>query len=164
MSPRGRRPRLRHRHRHLALRLRLRASAAATHKRRQAIGHVKSFHHPNFHGLLLSSHIRNEASAAGESMASSSESVRTLDAAVGGIPRVAKAIAEIPNALRQRALEAAERSYRQTVRDLGYPEPDAEVWTCAVIFRVRSQVAQYEEAGGCESEAEIIKIRKAAKP
>jgi len=97
-------------------------------------------------------------------MASSSESVRTLDAAVGGIPRVAKAIAEIPTALRQRALEAAERSYRQTVRDLGYPEPDAEVWTCAVIFRVRSQVAQYEEAGGCESEAEIIKIRKAAKP
>ena len=100
----------------------------------------------------------------GESMASSSESERTLDAAVGGIPRVAKAIAEIPTALRQRALEAAERSYRQTVRDLGYPEPDAEVWTCAVIFRVRSQVAQYEEAGGGESEAEIInKIRKAAR-
>jgi hypothetical protein len=43
-------------------------------------------------------------------------------------------------------------------RDLGYPEPDAEVWTCAVMFRVRSQLAEHEAQDG-EGEAEIIEMR-----
>jgi hypothetical protein len=80
-----------------------------------------------------------------------------------GIPRVAKTIADIPSPLRQRALEAAERTYRQIVRDLGYPEPDVEVWTCAVMFRVRSHLAEHEPQDG-EGEAEIIEMRKAAGP
>ena len=51
-------------------------------------------------------------------MAASRDSERFLEEALSGIPRVAKAIADIPTALQQRALEAAERSYRQTVRNL----------------------------------------------
>jgi hypothetical protein len=96
-------------------------------------------------------------------MAPSRDSEGILEAALNGIPRVGKAIADIPSPLRQRALEAAERTYRQTVRDLGYPEPDAEVWTCAVMFRVRSQLAEHEAQDG-EGEAEIIEMRKAARP
>ncbi len=92
-----------------------------------------------------------------------SDRERTLDSAVAGIPRVAKTIAGIPTALRERALEAAERSYRQTLRDLGCQELDAQVWISAVMFRLRSQVAQYEEEGSA-SEAEIIKPRTAARP
>ncbi len=96
-------------------------------------------------------------------MAPGRDSEMILEAALDGIPRVAKAIANVPSPLQQRALEAAERAYRQTVRDLGYPEPDAEVWTCAVMFRVRSQLAEHEVQDG-EGEAEIIEMRKAVRP
>ena len=94
-------------------------------------------------------------------MAFSYETERILEAAVAGIPRLAKTIAEIPTALRERAFEAAERSYQRTVRDLGHAEADAEIWTSAVMFRLRSQVGGYEEAGGSGSEAEnFVKIPK----
>jgi len=96
-------------------------------------------------------------------MAPSRDSERILESALNGIPRVVKAIADIPSPLQQRALEAAERAYRQIVRELGYPEPDAEVWTCAVMFRVRSQLAEHDAEDG-EGGAEIIEMRKAASP
>ena len=70
------------------------------------------------------------------------ETERILEAAVAGIPRVAKTIADIPTGLRERAFEAAERSYQQTARGLGLAEADAQVWVCAVVFRLRSQVAE----------------------
>jgi hypothetical protein len=90
----------------------------------------------------------------------SSES-EILEAAVAGIPRLAKTIAEIPTALRERAFEAVERSYQRTVQDLGHAEADAQIWTSAVMCRLRSQVAGYEEAGGSGAEAEnFVKIRK----
>ena len=81
-----------------------------------------------------------------------------LDAAVTGIPRVAKAIAEIPTEHRERALEAAERSYQQTVWDLGYTEAGAEGWISAVMFRLRSQVAEFgtKKLEVVGSEAEVI--------
>ena len=47
----------------------------------------------------------------GFSMAFSSEMKKVLQAAVAGIPRVAKTIADIPTALPQRAFEAVERCY-----------------------------------------------------
>ena len=82
-----------------------------------------------------------------------------LDAAVTGIPRVAKVIAEIPTEHRERALEAAERSYQQTVWDLGYTEAGAKGWISAVMFRLRSQVAEFGtkklEVVGSEAE-EIV--------
>ena len=95
-------------------------------------------------------------------MAFSYETERILEAAVAVIPRVAKIIAEIPTALHERAFEAAERSYQRTVRDLGHAEANAQICTTStVMFRLRSQVAGYEEAGGSGSEAEnFVKIRK----
>jgi hypothetical protein len=91
----------------------------------------------------------------------SSESEKILEQAVAGISRVAKTIAEIPTEFREQALEAAERSYQQTVRDLGYTEADAQGWISAMMFRLRKQVAEQEESGGRGSQAEnILEIRK----
>ena len=80
------------------------------------------------------------------------------NAAVTGIPRVAKVIAEIPTEHRERALEAAERSYQQTVWDLGYTEAGAKGWISAVMFRLRSQVAEFgtKKLEVVGSEAEVI--------
>ena len=75
-------------------------------------------------------------------MASSSEEV--LEAAVAGIPRVAQAIAEIPTEDRAKALEAAERSYRQTVRELGYEEGLVQSWVSAVMLRLQTEVRNQE--------------------
>jgi hypothetical protein len=95
-------------------------------------------------------------------MASISESERILGAAIAGIPQVEKKIVVIPTALRERALEAVERSYQQTVRDLGHSETDAQGWIAAMMFRLRSQVAEHEKLGGNGSEvfANLVDIRK----
>src|SRR5262252_3193114 len=74
----------------------------------------------------------------------SPETGRILEAAVAGIPRVAKMIAEIPTESRERAFKAAQQKYQQTVRDLGYAEAAAEHWASAVISRLRSQVTELE--------------------
>jgi hypothetical protein len=76
-------------------------------------------------------------------MAFTLESERILQAAVAGLPRVAMTIAEIPTALRERALEAVARSYQQTVRELGHTtEADTQIWISAVMLRLRSGVAE----------------------
>jgi hypothetical protein len=69
------------------------------------------------------------------------ETEKILEAAVAGIPRVAKIIADFPIEFREGALEVAERRYQQTVWDLGYAEADAQGWISVVMFRLRSQVA-----------------------
>jgi hypothetical protein len=69
-------------------------------------------------------------------MASNSEAEEILEAAVAGIPRVAQAIAETPAEHRSKALEAAERSYRQTLQELGYEEGPAQSWFSAVMLRL----------------------------
>ena len=74
----------------------------------------------------------------------SPETGRILEAAVAGIPRVAKMIAEIPTESRERAFKAAQQKYQQMVRDLGYAEVAAEHWASAVISRLRSQVTELE--------------------
>ena len=48
-----------------------------------------------------------------------------FSAAVEGLPKVAELIATFPVEDRGRALEAAEQSYLDTARELGYPEADA---------------------------------------
>jgi hypothetical protein len=75
-------------------------------------------------------------------MAFTLESERILREAVAGIPRVARTIAEIPAALRERALEAVARSYQQRLRELGHTEADAQIWISAVMLRLRSQITE----------------------
>ena len=60
-----------------------------------------------------------------------------FSAAVAGLPKVAELIATFPVEDRMRALEAAERSYLETARGLGYQEGDALQWAAAVMFRLR---------------------------
>ena len=73
-------------------------------------------------------------------MVSGVEAETILQAAITGIPRVAESIARISSELRERAFQAAERSYQQTARDLGYSQADAQAWISAVMFQLRSQV------------------------
>jgi len=77
-------------------------------------------------------------------MASSSKEEDILAAAVAGIPRVAEVVASIPSEQQSRALDAAESSYRQTLRDLGYEEAPIQGWISAVMFRLRSEVKKQE--------------------
>ena len=76
-------------------------------------------------------------------MTDGSETEKVLEAAVAGIPRIAKVIADFPNEFREGALKVAERRYRQTVCNLGYAEADAEGWISVVMFRLRSRVAEF---------------------
>ena len=71
-------------------------------------------------------------------MGFSSETETILRAAVAGIPRVAKTIAEIPTELREPALDAVARSYQQTVCELGHTQADAQIWISAVMLRLRA--------------------------
>ena len=77
-------------------------------------------------------------------MTSGSEREKLLEAAVAGIPRVAQAIAETPPEQRPKALEAAERSYRQTVQELGYEEGPIQSWVSAVMLRLQTEVRNQE--------------------
>jgi hypothetical protein len=70
-------------------------------------------------------------------MVSGSEDDRTLEAAVGDIPRVAELIAAIPTEHRAAALRAAELSYLRTAQDFGYAEGAAQQWAAAVASRLR---------------------------
>ena len=69
-----------------------------------------------------------------------------LEAAISGLPRVAEAIVAIPAEARARALVAAEDSYRQTARNLGYGETEVQEWVAAIMFRLRAEVAAQELA------------------
>jgi hypothetical protein len=74
-----------------------------------------------------------------------SEANNILDAAIAGIPRVAESIAGISSELREQAFVAAERSYQQTARDLGYSEAAANGWISALMFRLRGKVTELIE-------------------
>ena len=78
----------------------------------------------------------------GGAMASTSEEEKILEAAVAGIPRVAEAVASIPEEERPRALDAVEGSYRQTVLDLGYEEGPVQSWVSAVMLRLQREVKE----------------------
>jgi len=73
-------------------------------------------------------------------MESNSHEVEILEAAVAGIPRVAEVVASVSLEHRARALEAAESSYRQTVRNLGYEEGPSQSWVSAVMLRLQTEV------------------------
>jgi hypothetical protein len=59
-----------------------------------------------------------------------------LSAALDGIPKIAKRIANISPSVRSGALEAAEQSYLQTARALGYDELDAQLWASTVMAQL----------------------------
>ena len=70
-----------------------------------------------------------------------------LQAAVAGVRRVAAAIAALPREDQERAFQAAERAYTQTVRDLDYPEDAAHSWVAAMMHRLRADVQKVGEGG-----------------
>ncbi len=75
-------------------------------------------------------------------MASIADEEEILEAAIAGIPKVAEVIASIPEEDRATALDAAERSYRQIVCDLGYDEGPIESWVSAVMLRLQREVKE----------------------
>jgi hypothetical protein len=75
-------------------------------------------------------------------MDSTGEPEDILEAAVAGVRKVAAAIAAVPEEHRERAFEAAERSYQQTIRDLGYPEDAARSWVSAMMYRLHADVKE----------------------
>ena len=70
-------------------------------------------------------------------MAFNLEEDEVLSAAIAGVPKIAELIATVPAEDQARALEAAEKSYLQTARALGYGDADARQWASAVMFRLR---------------------------
>ena len=89
-------------------------------------------------------------------MASISEEEEILEAAVTGIPRVAKALASIPEEARAKALAAVESTYRQTMLDLGYEEGPAGSWVSAMMLRLQAKVAEQETAKQEPPEASLV--------
>jgi len=89
-------------------------------------------------------------------MASISEEEEILEAAVTGIPRVAEAVASIPEKARAKALAAVESTYRQTMLDLGYEEGPAESWVSAMMLRLQAKVVEQETAKQEATEACLV--------
>lgn len=78
-------------------------------------------------------------------MASNSEEKeQSLETAVAGLPRVAEAVATIPDEEQAKALEAVEDSYRQTARDLGYDEDRIQSWVSTIMLRLRTELERRE--------------------
>jgi hypothetical protein len=67
-----------------------------------------------------------------------------LSVAIAGVPKVAKFIAGVPMEHRSRALNAAQRSYLQTARTLGYQNAEAQQWVSAVMARLRLDESEYK--------------------
>ncbi len=67
-----------------------------------------------------------------------------LQAVIGGLSRVARAVVAVPVEARTRALAAAENSYRQTARNWGYTEVEIQEWTSTIMSRLRAEVAAQE--------------------
>jgi hypothetical protein len=64
-----------------------------------------------------------------------------LQTAIIGIPRVAEKIVKLPHELRQKAFEAVERSYLQTVMHSRCDEDHARHFVGAVMGTLRAEVA-----------------------
>jgi hypothetical protein len=71
-----------------------------------------------------------------------------LSAAIDGIPKIAERIANVSPSVRSRALAAAEQSYLQTARALGYDELDAQLWASTVMAQLKIR----EEIGNVVSQ------------
>lgn len=65
-----------------------------------------------------------------------------LSNVVAGLPTVAELIATVPEEKRERALNAAEVSYLNTARKLGYGEADVQRCAAAVMLQSRAEVGE----------------------
>jgi hypothetical protein len=70
----------------------------------------------------------------------SSEEVGILEKIVSGIPQVVKAIEDLSVDQLWSALEAAEGSYRRTLRQFGFSESVSQAMTSAIMRRVKGQL------------------------
>lgn len=68
-----------------------------------------------------------------------------LEKALAGISRVAQAVVALAAEDRARALQAAERSYCQTARALGYSERQAQGWAAAVMEQMLALLRRSED-------------------
>jgi hypothetical protein len=59
---------------------------------------------------------------------------------VTGLRQVAELIAELPEARRSVALNAAAQSYLKTALELAYAEEDAQQWASAVMERLQGDM------------------------
>jgi Phasin protein len=71
----------------------------------------------------------------------SSEEVGILEKILSGIPQVVKAIEDLPIEQLWSALEAAEGSYRLTLRQSGFSESACQIVTSAIMRRLKGQVS-----------------------
>ena len=78
-------------------------------------------------------------------MASRRPDEEALEKALAGISRVAQAVVALAAENRARALQAAERSYCQTARALGYDEQQAQAWAAAVMSQLRALICSPED-------------------
>jgi hypothetical protein len=82
-----------------------------------------------------------------------SEEVGILDKIVAGIPYVAQAIEDLPIEQLWSALEAAEGSYRRTLRQSGFSESACQIVTSAIMRRLKGQL-------GADGLTEVEMMRK----
>lgn len=68
------------------------------------------------------------------------EQDKVLANVVTGLRQVAELIAELPEARRSIALDAAAQSYLKTARELGYAEQEAQQWASAVMERLHGDI------------------------
>ena len=69
-----------------------------------------------------------------------------LDAVIAGLPEVARLIASMPAKDREKALKAAESSYRKSALTLLYSEGQAEGWAATVMVALRAEVEKQKIA------------------
>jgi hypothetical protein len=74
------------------------------------------------------------------------EEQKILEIIVAGIPHLAAVIGAIPPEHQARAFDAGERSYFQTMRQLGLSESGCQTWTSSLMRRLRRQVAEQDSA------------------
>jgi hypothetical protein len=87
---------------------------------------------------------------------------QALEAVIGGLSRVARAVVAIPVESRTRALAAAENSYRQTARNWGYMDVEIQEWTSTIMSRLRAEVAAQESGEQKNDDAPSLATPSAA--
>jgi flagellar biosynthesis/type III secretory pathway protein FliH len=83
--------------------------------------------------------------ATGILMTSMRPDEEALEKALAGISRVAQAVVALEAEDRARAMQAAERSYCQTARALGYSERQAQGWAAAVMEQMLALLRSSED-------------------
>jgi hypothetical protein len=75
-------------------------------------------------------------------MGSSPSQQKIYRAAVAGIPRVVRAISDLPSKHHAEAVAAAGRGYRQTILESGIAEPTADRMVATLLRRLQNRLAK----------------------